>query len=843
MKKDSGFTKYKVIGGYVLTAILITLSLSLIYQQLNSLAFHRSQSNPDNEQVFLISNTVTALYEAEVLGNAFIQSGWAQHLDEYLATVDSVKYNLDRMKIVAHNEEQRVRIDSIFLLIDRKITNLRNIALAKNSFEPDLFYSKTIQSIRMNKDSVRIVRNIRSKQVTKQDSVLVKNEKRKKRFRLFAAAEPDSILQIVISNHTETDTVHTVQPLHTSDTLIHILEDNRQQLQDEQQKVNRLISRREQILIRQSATITRHIRRLLNEYERLELQAVYEKTMHRETVLRRTTRIIASIGVVSIFIILFLCFYILRDLSRSHRYRVELEKANLYADQLLIARERLLLTVTHDIKSPLHSIKGYIDLLKERTTERESYNFLLTMENSAQHILKLITNMLDFSRLEKKQIRLEESNFIPANLINEIALGFVPMAARKGLEFNVESDPSLRKTVKGDALRIRQVLENLLSNAIKYTEQGSIRFAARLLSSTSDGNRYELIVNLSDTGCGMTETEQQEVFGEFTRLKDHAAIEGTGLGLNITRKILDLLNGEIILRSKKGEGSQFTLTIPLIAASNEAKGKEVGSNEAEGKEAESNEGEGKEVGSNEAFASSPRVLILDDDKTLSSLISHQLERVGIACDVLNEPEKLESQLQKQHHHLLLTDIQMPGRNGFEVIEALRSSSCTHLATFPVIAMSGSTEWNSDDYARMGFSGFLPKPFAVTDFLTLAAPFFPPMLGYDLTPIRSFTDNDPEVLHQILRSFIENTSEQVRLLKEADEAGNSVGIKQLAHKMLPMFRQLAVENIVPILVKIEETDLEKDASEEVHVAVAHLISLIPPLLEALEKEISHYNSMP
>ncbi len=438
MKKDSGFTKYKVIGGYVLTAILITLSLSLIYQQLNSLAFHRSQSNPDNEQVFLISNTVTALYEAEVLGNAFIQSGWAQHLDEYLATVDSVKYNLDRMKIVAHNEEQRVRIDSIFLLIDRKITNLRNIALAKNSFEPDLFYSKTIQSIRMNKDSVRIVRNIRSKQVTKQDSVLVKNEKRKKRFRLFAAAEPDSILQIVISNHTETDTVHTVQPLHTSDTLIHILEDNRQQLQDEQQKVNRLISRREQILIRQSATITRHIRRLLNEYERLELQAVYEKTMHRETVLRRTTRIIASIGVVSIFIILFLCFYILRDLSRSHRYRVELEKANLYADQLLIARERLLLTVTHDIKSPLHSIKGYIDLLKERTTERESYNFLLTMENSAQHILKLIINMLDFSRLEKKQIRLEESNFIPANLINEIALGFVPMAARKGLEFNVE---------------------------------------------------------------------------------------------------------------------------------------------------------------------------------------------------------------------------------------------------------------------------------------------------------------------------------------------------------------------------------------------------------------------
>ncbi len=397
--------------------------------------------------------------------------------------------------------------------------------------------------------------------------------------------------------------------------------------------------------------------------------------------------------------------------------------------------------------------------------------------------------------------------------------------------------------MKGDALRIRQVLENLLSNAIKYTEQGSIRFAARLLSSTSDGNRYELIVNLSDTGCGMTETEQQEVFGEFTRLKDHAAIEGTGLGLNITRKILDLLNGEIILRSKKGEGSQFTLTIPLIAASNEAKGKEVGSNEAEGKEAESNEGEGNEVGSNEAFASSPRVLILDDDKTLSSLISHQLERVGIACDVLNEPENLESQLQKQHHHLLLTDIQMPGRNGFEVIEALRSSSCTHLATLPVIAMSGSTEWNSDDYARMGFSGFLPKPFAVTDFLTLATPFFPPMLGYDLTPIRSFTDNDPEVLHQILRSFIENTSEQVRLLKEADEAGNSVGIKQLAHKMLPMFRQLAVENIVPILVKIEETDLEKDASEEVHVAVAHLISLTPPLLEALEKEISHYNSMP
>lgn len=828
MQHISKTTKQKVIGGYVLLFLLTILSIVLIYRQIAKLAVNEASSNEANRKLFIVSNTITNLYEAETLSNAFIQTGMSKYFQEYVRLLEGTDQNIDSLRFLSSQLNQALRLDSINELLENKVRNLQELVYVKRTFVPEDFYSKAIANIESGRDSLPGTLNIRPRYITTFDSVYTVVEKKKRRRK----PEFDTVLNITKSYHVIYDTLNNLEShsLRNKDTVVNILRTTWENVQKQSEDINRQISRREFALIRQSTEISDQLKRILGEYEKEEIYHAALKQTNREKAMETTLHIFAVVAVLAFLLVVLFTFFIFRDLSRSSRYRRELEMANQYADRLLKSREKMILTVTHDIKSPLSSILGYIELLTNTSvTERQRY-FLKNMQGSSNHILQLVGNLLDLSKLENNKMKVEEVVYNPAQLFQEIIDNFMPLAANKQLELNGKFASDLNGDYKGDALRIRQIVTNILSNAVKYTAQGGIRFSG---TSTTDGKR--IILKIEDTGSGMTTEEQKLIFEEFTRLKSHSAIEGTGLGLTITLKLIHLLEGEMKLESEPGKGSRFTIFLPL---------RRVESNVTHTPAT---------VAAKDAEMISPtaglKVLLVDDDPLQLAMTSGLLSNYGLHVATTTHAAEVLSHLKESHYDLLFSDIQMPEMNGFELVKQIRALPEELAHALPVVALSADSDKQEAEYLQAGFTAYLAKPFRVADLIALvnrltgrAINAGHPVAGCDTPPaeqsytlknIIQFTDNDPEALQSILHSFVTSTREHLGLLTAYCRDGEWENISRLAHKMLPLFRQLEAEKAIELLQQLEHPEKAKLLPDEMASLTGRAIEEAEKLLGQLQ----------
>ena len=377
----------------------------------------------------------------------------------------------------------------------------------------------------------------------------------------------------------------------------------------------------------------------------------------------------------------------------------------------------------------------------------------------------------------------------------------MPLAAAKHLELKARFSEDLDKDYSGDALRIRQILTNILSNAVKYTTTGYISFSAETV------NPEKIRLKIQDTGSGMTPEEQKIIFQEFTRLTSHATIEGTGLGLTITLKLIHLLGGEIQLNSTPGKGSCFTILLPLgqCTTSSSTASPETPIPPRPGIPA----------------SGSPKILFIDDDPLQLEMAVGLLANYGIQAEATTSPQHLLNKLASTKYDLLFSDIQMPETNGFDLVKQIRNSLLPNAADLCIVALSADSGRTEKEYLDAGFSAFLSKPFtsgqltALITHLTgisLSGPATTSSSnpaqdierrGYSLKHILQFVDNDREALQKILDSFVLTTREHIELLKKYQEEKQCTAIVQLAHKMLPMFRQLEIDEEIPLLEKLEQ----------------------------------------
>lgn len=837
MQKISTHTKSKIIAGYITVFVFSIAAIFFIYKQILRLTIEETGISTANQKLFIIGKTITGLYEAESLSNAFIQTGSGQAFKQYMSAIEKVENNIDSLKSLTTHPEQQLKLDSVNTLLKEKIKNLNALIRAKRSLKADDFYNQVITSLESEKDSSTIQRDIHQRIITTIDSSYVRTGKKRSNFwNWLTGSNPDSTLQVTVSHHTITDTLQTKTPIQNTDTILSILKSAWQDIQEKKKNVNREISRTEYIIIVQSTNITNQLRRILNEYENEEINNSFSRIEQREKVVNSTTRIIAGVAIAASVLILLFSFYILRDISRSQRYRRKLEAANQYADELLKSREKLILTVTHDIKSPLGSIIGYTELLENTpVTQRQGY-FLKNMKSSSQHILRLVTNLLDYSKLESNKMPVEEVIFNPSLLFREICDSFVPMAGSKNLELNCKIGEDLNSDCMGDALRIRQVLANILSNAVKYTTKGSVSFTAT--TTTTDD---KIIIRIKDSGPGMTKEEQEMIFTEFTRLSSSRATEGTGLGLTITLKLVELLNGEISLESEPGQGSCFTLRFPL---------KRVGSTDTTTPtEIKNTEDQRTENPAN------LRILLIDDDTLQLEMTSALLENKGIKADTTTHPEQVAEWLQTHSYDLIFSDIQMPGTDGFALVRQIRGSSLPEAQTMRIVALSANGEKNEKNYIDAGFTAYLNKPFSPQQFFGLlekltGLPFSRPIpettidqddntlpeSGYTLKNIRTFTENDSEAAKQIILSFIKDTQQHIVSLQNYLQTKEYKAIFKLAHKMLPMFRQLEAGEVINSLQKLEQAAQTALSEQEIREETKKIIRESRILTEKLNQQI-------
>ncbi len=377
-----------------------------------------------------------------------------------------------------------------------------------------------------------------------------------------------------------------------------------------------------------------------------------------------------------------------KEIDAHRATDVLLQKAKEVAETANLAKSRFLTGMSHEMRSPLNSILGYSQvLMRSETVSPAVHDAASTIQRSGEHLTSLVDGLLELSRIEAGRLRLEREPVALAAFVQQIVKMFAPQAHAAGLQFQYEQTGVLPAMVNADAKRLRQILINLLGNALKFTLSGKVTLRIRYLREMAH-------IDVIDTGLGIAAADQERIFLPFERSATPSSIEGIGLGLTITRLLVDLMGGDLRLQSAVGQGSQFTVRLYLPSCSADPQG-------TEGKRIHGYEGRRR------------RILLVDDQTAHRHLLRVLLEPLGFIVDEAASGEGCLNLLAHELPDLLLLDINLPGMNGWQICAAIRQ----RYLDLPIVMVSANAHENTAHQRNMhGASGFLAKPIQDTDLL-------------------------------------------------------------------------------------------------------------------------------
>lgn len=705
--------------------------------------------------------------------------------------------------------QKRGAADStISSLLKEEQRNLKQLSDAMAGRPTRNYLQNKVKNLNTGKDSILVHSKAPQTHEAKKTTVEVLKTRRGFFRRLADAFKKEHAETLSVkqdSNRAVIDSVTT--PVNVAENVATILDqiDKKEKVetQGHKQNINREMEELKMVSAKLALRSAKHLSDV-HQREKDNMQEAIEKAMEARKHLLWQMELLA---IVAFFAIVIMIWFIWRDARKERIYRETLEAANEEIQRIMNQRERLLLTITHDIKAPAASISGFIDLMKDYVSNPQGLECLQNIKNSAAHLSHLVASLLDYHQLENGLMKVHPTSFSPAQLVAESVEGMKLRAEEKGLEISFECKMKGMEYFRADAFRIRQILDNLVSNAIKYTDRGSVTIQAQVSEILG---KPTLTLSVKDTGKGMTDEEKQKVFQAFTRLKSAQGIEGTGLGLSITQELVSLLGGEIILHSTLGKGSTFIVTIPIESAPME-ESQEMAPSEVEHDPSpdSAQDKEGQNSGSHQVtdikkkpeFANH-KILILDDDKLQLQLLQEMLRRiVGDTWQVFacNHVMDALTTLHNEQPALMLMDIEMPEMNGMDMIAHINHTQMT------VVAMTAHDTSILEQLLKAGFDDCLFKPFSMeklSDILGIESqplpdaqpetPFQPDLSSQQksnpqLDALLAFAGGDEEAAKEILDTVKQELAAHLTNLEEAveEESLSTDRIGKAAHKLLPI----------------------------------------------------------
>ena len=792
MAEQSGHITLKVILGYLLLVAIAVCSVVYIYQIIEQVAGEEEPDSKARQKVYLVTNTLSLLYESEALGQLV---GMPQNnVNHFNRTLNKAHSNMDSLRVLITDSVQLLKIDTIDMLLRQKRLNTRRLLETWKETNTEHLYTINIEKVIAEQDTFIEQKEIKEHVVVKQDTILSQKKPRGFFRRLADAFSPSREDTSIIVNTTRqivTDTL--VNVFNPADTIARVLKNLQDSVAGQRKLLADQLLERAANLRYNNSIVTHKINQILRDIEEEEVNASLERMQNKQKILRETSLLIAGIAIVSVVIVIIFIFMITRDISKSKYYRMQLEKAKQYAEDLLHSREKMMLTISHDIRAPLSSIIGYIDLLLRRHPDERQQYYLDNMSGSASHILSLVNDLLDFHRLESGKMEIQRVAFSVSALFNEIFTSFRPIAESKDLTFVLNlKEEGTEKLYIGDPIRIRQIVGNLLSNALKFTREGRVVMVVSI-NALAD-NSALLNVLVSDSGPGIPPEEQERIFGEFTRLSATEKAEGFGLGLSITRKMTVLMGGNLSLKSVVGQGCDFTIELPLTVADVQVL---PAAEEEAVSEPELPSFVGRDV----------YCLLVDDDPLQLALTEEYLRQNHVEVSSCTDPFSVVALLQKTSFDAVITDIQMPGMDGYQLLESIRNSGIPGTENLPVIALSASVENEHDHYLESGFTGFLNKPFTARQLITLLNKLLSTELlvtsDFNFDSLTAFAGEDKEASVSILKTFVEETTKSNALLEGTLQDDDREQSAKISHKMVPLFTMLGATSLVEKLRVIEK----------------------------------------
>ena len=504
--------------------------------------------------------------------------------------------------------------------------------------------------------------------------------------------------------------------------------------------------------------LNRKLRMMITNLDEQTWLAFRNKEARLKASYERSTVIIT--GLITFSVALLVVFYLIiqRDIKKKVQARKERERLinelNLSVEQnnaLIASRKKAVHTITHELRTPLTAITGYAGLMQKEHNEGKTGQYIHNIQQSSNRMRDMLNTLLDFFRLDNGK---EQPKLLPcriSTIVHTLETEFMPVAMNKGLSLTVNNVSDT--VVLTDKERIIQIGNNLLSNAIKFTEKGGVSLIVDYINGV-------LTITVEATGSGVTEEEQQQIFGAFERLSNAAVKDGFGLGLAIVKNIVTMLSGKIHLESEKGKGSRFTVEIPMQKAE-EVPEKEI-----------------------QAYIHRPNrnlnVVAIDNDEVLLLMMKEMYAQEGIHCDTCTDAAELMEMIRRKTYNLLLTDLNMPGINGFELLELLRSSNVGNSQTIPVVVATASGSCDAEELLERDFAGCLFKPFSISELMEVS----------DKCAIKATQDGKPDFSALLsygneavmLDKLITETEKEMQAVRDAATRNDLQELDALTHHL-------------------------------------------------------------
>ncbi len=809
-KIKQGKIKPKVLFGYLIILSITLAALAVTYKGFIDLTKTRQSISEPSQKLIKLNSIITDIYEAESNIRTYTLTQNESYLSIYLGFMKNINTKVDSLLILADNNPvQSEKIRFIQELLNRKRRVLRELIALKKTDQSSRFYAKALEEVEnINLDGVKesaVITSVTTTTKSRRDSIInIENETStqgvfSKLLRWFSKKEPadTTITKLIVEVETQIDTLKKSM-MSPSDSLMNEVVRILAEIQEQQEMAMYNIGEKELELLKSDKEIMDQIRTVLSLLEREELMNSFNMAEKVKKTVKESTYMLLGLGGFALIMSILFIWTIFRDLSRANYYRNQLFEAKQYAEKLLHVKEEFLANMNHELRTPLSAIIGLAQKLTNSPLDEEQKHVVELMNSSSQHLLQIVNDILDLSKIEGEYLKFEKAPFIPEKIIAEAFNTLRVKALEKGLGYSMNTNNLAKIPVVGDPLRLRQIMYNLLSNAIKFTHKGGVNLS--LNAEMQDDQNLVVEVIVSDTGIGIPKDMLNTIFEQFSQIDSSTSrlFGGTGLGLTIVKKLIELQDGTINVSSKIDEGSTFSIMITYPIATEE--------------HIESIESLHKPT-----LPSNIDILVAEDDPIGQLLIREMLKTLGVSPTIVGDPIEALRLAKTNSYAIVITDIQMPGLSGFDLSKAIQGSIPSPPPTLAITANSNIEQ--QSEYAEAGFAAYLVKPFDEIELYNAIAtligeeklidstPRVSSLQGdYDISDILRFANDDDESTCIILQSFTDNSELNLQNLKNSVEKADWKDVSELAHKMKSAFRQLKVFAIALEVEGLENLDI-------------------------------------
>ncbi|MDP2336987.1 MAG: ATP-binding protein [Bacteroidota bacterium] len=776
-------------------AVAVIVSGYLAYQSLSEIVetIHK-EARPDLK-LLLIKDIASDLNEVENTIRLYSLTGDTSFLHPYRQLDAAIQGKLNTLTGYAiPGSSEIIHIDSIALLANRKLLiwdEIRALHHSKTNAH------NTFSSLYSRIDTV----------IIQPDTIRFKPEEQKGFFkRIFSKKDTTTRQPVIINKAKEKE----------------ILKKEIAGIEQQITNQTKRLQTKEMVLLEQNIQLTKTLNQHITSLENSEQKRLETKTQEADSLAAQTYRRMAIFTIAAVILLIIILILFFRNLRKNRTYQQVLRKAKAEAENLAKAKEMFVATVSHEMRTPVNAIYGLTEQMLQKTNSDETTADLKVVQKSAEHLIALVNDTLDFSKIESQKLKIEQIDFLPDEIITEVHTLHKDSAQKKGLEliFNNNTDKNL--VLQGDPIRLKQILINLITNAIKFTNQGQITLIVSG-EETSEQN-YLLHIEVSDTGIGISKEDLHLIFDEFVQLNTDLTQKqrGAGLGLSIVKKLVLLQNGKIDVDSSFGKGTRFTLQIPYQKGNPDNMKKQS-----------------VEQLQIPSWFRKLHFLIVDDEEFNLYLIKNILKKWGVSFTEANNGQEAVELVVKNSYDLVLMDIQMPVMDGFEATRLILQ----HCPSSKIIALTATSKPADIQKIEMtGIHAYLLKPFAESALLNTILKLLPEKneksnqetiekeTTIDLDELERISGGDTAFFNEMLRIFIRSSEETLVRFQQNFQSADWSAITETAHKLAAPAKHLQATTLYHHLKKLENTTENSNLEE------------LKKLIGVIELEINRINSI-